>query len=188
MDSFEKTRTNKWLYEDMMKYKRTDFSFKIIETCDKDELLVRERWWMDYYANENPDLCYNWFDNFGENNPNYGNYWSDEQKANMGKIKSAQHSSGEIYGSEWKTKIAIASSNMWKDKSKKARMAEKVSEAKTIYSFTQLTRDGKLVRQWDSMKEILSEHPDYHVQAIYSCCSGYKKTYRGFRWLKRPKI
>ena len=66
-------------------------------------------------------------------------------------------------------------------------MAEKVSEKKTIYCFLQYTKEGVLVKEWSSMLQIKLEHPEYHDKAIYGCCSGTKKSYKGFIWKNKLK-
>lgn len=48
--------------------------------------------------------------------------------------------------------------------------------------------NGKLIKEFDSMKHLLSENPTYYGPAIYNCMSGHKKTYKGFVWKKVLKI
>lgn len=51
---------------------------------------------------------------------------------------------------------------------------------------------GKIIKIYDIIKEISDENPDYYLQAIRGCCSGYKKSYKGFRWhycdLEKPEL
>ena len=63
-------------------------------------------------------------------------------------------------------------------------MRRKVSKAKTIFKIYQYSKEGDLIRKWDSMLDILEENPDYFRIAIYNCMNGYKKSYRGFIWKK----
>ena len=37
------------------------------------------------------------------------------------------------------------------------------------------------------MLEIVEHNPNYHTKAIYGCCSGTKKSYKGFIWKKELK-
>lgn len=67
-------------------------------------------------------------------------------------------------------------------------MAKKVSKAKRLYDFEQYSKDGVLLKVWESVEDIISENPDYKWQNIYSVCNGYKKSYRGFIWKKKLKI
>jgi len=184
---YNSLRTSKYLHSECNKLGLSldDLDFIVLEECSTDKLLERERYWISLYKNTEEGV-YN-IPRDGLNNPNYGGKWSEEMKAEMSEIKSNQHNDG-IYGQEWKDKISKASTLMWLDEDKKLQMAKKVSKAKRIYDFIQMTKDGECVRIWESMEDIISENPEYHIQSIYSTCSGYKKTYRGFRWSKRPKI
>lgn len=53
--------------------------------------------------------------------------------------------------------------------------------------FEQYSRDGILLKVWDSVFEIIENNPTYKWQNIYSVCNGYKKTYMGYIWKKKPK-
>lgn len=51
---------------------------------------------------------------------------------------------------------------------------------------------GKIIKIYEIIKEISDENPDYYLQAIKGCCSGSKKSYKGFRWhycdLEKPEL
>lgn len=90
---------------------------------------------------------------------------------------------------EWKAKLSKNSKLLWKDEEKKAAMAEKVAEAKSILKFYQYCKiSGELIREWNSIREIMLEHPDWHDKAIYGVCNGHKKSYRGFTWKSEKKL
>ena len=209
----DKKKTNRHLFNAVNKYGIENFSFDIIEVFDdvNEELLSeRELFWIDFYDSCNRKYGYNLrrdsstkmivhdetrklaSENFsGEKNPNYGNYWTDEQKTKMSNIAKYRHSELNVYGDEWKSKISEASKKMWKDEDKKKAMADKVSKTRSEKGFRFYQYDKKtleLVKVWESMVDILSENPDYHNIAIYSVCNGYKKSYRGFIWRKESKI
>lgn len=124
--------------------------------------------------------------NTGASNPNYGNKWSDAQKQRMSVTAKKRHATGK-YGEEWRRKISIASTEMWRDEALKKQMARSVSLSKRKYKFRQYTRNGDFLREWESVEEIISHNPDYKWQNIYSACNGYKPTYKGFRWEKIVK-
>lgn len=201
----ESKDVNRLLYKDFKLYGEENFEFKILkETEDVDDLLKTEYEMILKYDSvdngynlriDSPDgmithestkkiQSYNFR---GEGNPNYGNYWSDEMKTNMSNIQKQRHEDG-VYGEEWKSKLRITSSEIWKDEDKKARMAEKVSKSKMKYTFEQYTKDGEFVKEWDSIKDIIESNPTYKWQNIYSVCNGYKKTIYGYVWKKKPKI
>lgn len=196
---------NRHLFAAAKKYGVENFSWEILESFDKlNEALLadREIFWMEYYNTTDREFGYNLMKDsssrtvvhpetieifkqklLGEGNPNYGNYWTDEQKQSMSQIAKGRHASG-IYGDDWKEKIGKAASDVWANNPElKKQMARKVAIAKSsyrIYQYDKITME--LVRVWESMQEIMDENPDYHKKAIYSVANGHKKSYRGFVW------
>lgn len=195
-----KKSTNRHLFNAVKKYGIDNFSFDIIELfdyIDEDQLSNRELYWIDFYDTCNRNHGYNLrrdsstkmivhdetrkiaSENFsGENNPNYGNYWSEEQKLKMSEIAKHRHATLDVYGDEWKQKISAASIKMWADQDKKDLMAKNVSKTRSENGFRFYQYDKntmELIRIWESMVDIIAENPDYHNIAIYSVCNGYKK-------------
>lgn len=210
----DKKKTNRYLHSAVQKYGLDNFEFTILEVLpeiDEQVLKDRELYWMDFYRSYERDFGYNLrrdsstasivhqetreifsFIFLGDGNPNYGNKWSEEQKSRMSEIKSQQFKDG-VYdwmkSPEWKAKLSENSKLLWKDEAKKAAMAEKVAEAKSILKFYQYCKiSGELIREWDSIREIMLAHPDWHDKAIYSVCNGHKKSYRGFIWKSEEKM
>lgn len=199
--------TNRHLFNAVKKYGIENFSFDVVEEVEGEESLAeRELFWMVELKSTDRDFGYNLrvdssskcyvhdetreiFRSIfsGEGNPNFGNKWSDDQKLRMSEIAKSRHESG-VYGDEWKSKISKASSEMWKDEEKKSEMAKKVAESKRKYDFEQYSKDGELLKVWESVEQIVLANPEYKWQNIYSVCNGYKKSYRGFVWKKKLKI
>ncbi len=198
---------NRYLFNAFKKYGEYDFVFEILEEVSnttEEELTDLELSWMvklkstdkSFGYNLRMDSSTNCFvhedtkkliseNNIGEKNPNFGNKWSDEQKLKASEIAKELHSKG-IYSSDTtRRKHSESASKFWRENpEKKAVMAKKVSQKKTMFNFLQYTKEGELVKEWGSMLEIIKSHPDYHDKAIYGCCSGTKKSYRGFIWKK----
>lgn len=210
-EDYPKKHCNRHLWASVKRYGLESFDFYIIEEIDSNDDKVfcdRELYWIDYYNTTDRNYGYNLRRDSstkmfvheetrklhselfkGENNPNYGFRWSDKMKSDMSNLKVEQHKSDTSpYGDEWKDKISKASSKLWKDEDKKREMAKNVSVNRSKYMFLQYDKDMNLIRIWDSISEITSFHPDYHVQSIYSVCNGWKKSYKGFIWLKELKI
>lgn len=198
---------NRYLYSAFKKYGEDSFVLEYLEVFDEpddDVLYEAELKWMDSLKSCNRDHGYNlrrdsetrcvvhedtrtlMSEMFsGQNNPNYGNKWTEEQKKAASEIAKRLHAEGRYSGEETRRKKSENTSRLWRENPDKLEsMRAKVSEAKTEYKFEQYTKDGKLVRTWSSMKEILDENPDYKRSPIYSCCDGNKKSYRGFIWKK----
>ncbi|MEG2307269.1 MAG: GIY-YIG nuclease family protein [Erysipelotrichaceae bacterium] len=201
---------NRYLYNAFNKYGEDDFVFEILEEVinpTDDELTDLELSWMIKLKSTERSFGYNLRmdsstkcfvhedtkkliseNNIGEKNPNYGNKWSDEQKLRASEIAINLHKSGIYSSEETRKKHSVHSIEFWKNNPEKKKiMAKKVSDKKTIYRFLQYTKEGILVKEWSSMLEIIEQHPDYHDKAIYGCCSGTKKSYKGFIWKKSLK-
>ena len=55
------------------------------------------------------------------------------------------------------------------------------------YNYLQFTKEGDLIKEWGSVREILKANPTYKRSGVNSAASGYKKSYMGFIWKKGPK-
>lgn len=119
----------------------------------------------------------------GENNPNYNNKWSDEQKEHLSKTRKKLFNSGKLtFSKETKEKISKASSLLWKDEHKKKIMSKKVSNKTKNYTICQFDRDMNLLKEYNSQIELMELNPDYSKSCILSTCNGWKASYKGFIW------
>ena len=93
-----KKRENKHLLCAVEKYGLNNFNFYVIETCDLNELTIKEKYWIKYYNTTNPEYGYN-FTEGGEgiSNPN------EEARKNL----SNSHK-GKKASSETKTKMSLS--------------------------------------------------------------------------------
>ena len=67
----------------------------------------------------------------------------------------------------------------------KEKMKSKVSSKKTEFVFYQYDKiTGELIQVWNSMYEILKEHPEWKRHNIYAACSGEKPSIYGYKWKK----
>lgn len=206
-----KEHTNRKLYNDVQKYGWESFECYILEQFDEiDEDLIasRELYWMRRLDTVGTRHGYNLrLDSEtkmivtdetrklisesvkGDKNPNYGNYWTDDQRERMSKDAIMRHELPDSpYNDEWRSKIGKAATQLWKDEEKKRRMADNVSKARTSHVFHQYTMSGEYVRSWDSVHEILKTIPGLRRAGIYNVCSGYRPHYKGTVWKKELKI
>ena len=214
LDSRNTRQTNRFLWNAVKLHGIDNFEFIALETLDTldDAVLADcEIKWMDYYNSCDRDCGYNLRRdsstktevhqdtkilisemNKGENNPNYGNKWTEEQKRNMSNIKRKQFEDGLydwVKTDKWRKAKSEISSALWKDEEKKRAMAAKVADSRSTLRFFQYDKNtSELVAVWKSMNEILTAHPDYHRVAIYSVCNGHKKSYKGFIWKSELKV
>lgn len=189
---------NRHLYNAFAKYGRIAFVTKTLETFDcVDETTIanRELYWIDFLNTCCRNHGYNLRRDsdskmivhpetrlimskarkgckgnplFGEDNPNYGNRWNDQQK------------------------IAASNTakNVWLNTPDDVKhdLAKKVSDATSKYIFHQIDlRSNEIIQSWNSMYDVCHDNPSYRRAAIYNVCNGYNKTYRGYKWEKELK-
>jgi group I intron endonuclease len=124
----------------------------------------------------------------GERNPNFGNKWTDEQRKAMSDIQKKRNEELDLFPQERRDAISKSSTELWKDKDRLRAMSKKVAEVTSTLRFMMYDKvTGELVRIWNSMSEILEANPEYHRISIYSCCNGWKKSYKGFVWKSELK-
>ncbi len=204
---------NSYLFNAVKKYGLKNFQLEIIENFkDYDDRYASERelYWMDYYRSYETIYGYNLRRDSstkmivhdstklllsnkykGENNPNYNNKWTIEQKNKMSLQVKERHKSGLYYTENWKTKQGINSKRFWESNPNiKKQMALNVKATKQEkYRFIQIDRYTKeVIKIWNSVEDIINENPTYKWQQIYSVCSGHKPTIYGFIWRKELKI
>jgi len=200
-----KKGVNRHLFNSFKKHGEVSFGFEYLEVIDEaDELLLSERElvWMEKLNTCSRDKGYNLRrdsdgkyvvsqetrkiiseNNTGSSNPNYGKKWNDAQKAKASEVAKNLHRMGRYKSEETRRKHSEMSALFWKENpDKKEQMKRKVSVSRTRYKIAQYRKDGTLVKVWDRMQEIIEHNPDFFRIAIYNCCKGYKKTYRGFIW------
>lgn len=86
---------------------------------------------------------------------------------------------------EERKKIGEKSSKFWKENpNTKSIMADKVSKALTKYTIKQYTKEGVFIKEWNRVKDIIKENPNYKVHNIYAVCSGEKPSMYGYVWTK----
>lgn len=195
---------NRFLYAAVQKHGIDKFKFEILERFDSlDEVLLadRELYWMKKFRSHEVGFNLRLDSSTktvvhektrrllskahsGSKNGNFGNRWNKDQRARMSKISKARHASGKHYGEEWKREQGIRTKRMWSDMSKRRAMALKVKIARRKFAFVQFSRNGKFLKVWGSVDEIVSANVGYKWQNIYSVCNGYKPTYMGFVWAK----
>lgn len=201
---------NRLLFYSVEKYGIDNFHFYALEIFDKideDILADCELEWMDKYNTCDRNFGYNLRrdsstqttfhkdtlklkseNSKGEKNPNFGNRWNNEQKLHMSEVAKSRHLSGEYYTQEWKDKIGKKATEMWKNEEKKSNMATQVRLTKQKkFRWLQYSRNGELIKTWETVEDILKENPTYKWQNIYAAANYYKPTYMNFVWKKVPK-
>lgn len=214
---------NEILQNSFNKHGKENFIFDVLEEIDSDYLSNREKYWLDFHGGLNNKKTYNMKDPLtneysdytkvkvskimsGENNPNFGNKWTDEQKENLSKKKKGK-TLVEMVGEEKakKTKEKMSKSQKGrkhpeevKEKIRQVNIGEnnpmfgkgykQVGENNPMFGKTQknrrpvqqLTKDGVLVKEYDFISDVINY--GFFVGNVWSVCNGKSKTYRGFIW------
>lgn len=201
---------NRHLINAWYKYGEDVFIYTILEEFDFDEQKLRERedYWIVEYDATNQDKGYNMRRdsstgcfvseetrqllseiNSGENNPNYGNKWSDEQRQQMSKTLKEQYANGRTNSEKaWQNGITERNKRWEENPELKEEMKDKVSSKKTEYNYYQCDKKtGNVIKVWSSIHEILKEHPEWKRHNIYAACSGEKPSIYGYKWIKKLK-
>lgn len=199
---------NRYLINAWYKYGEDAFVYEIIEELEINENLLKERedYWIVELKATDHNFGYNLRrdsstgcivsdetrklhseNNNGEGNPNFGNKWTKEQKDKMSELKKEQYRLGlvKINPAAWENALANRAKSWEENPELKEQMKRKVSESETKYQFYQYNKEsGELIKIWNSIYEILIEHPEWKRHNIYAACSGEKPSIYGYKWKK----
>lgn len=124
----------------------------------------------------------------GEDNPNFGNYWTDEQKKYMSDLKKEGHKNGTLtVNKEALERGRVEKARRWAENPQlKENMRKKVSENHNLYQYLKIDRDTKeILETFENRLELLEKNPDYKTSPLLSVCNGWKSSYKGFLWRYR---
>lgn len=212
---------NEHLQKSYDKYGEENFIFEIIE--ETDDLDNREIHWINEYGGINSELNYNlkdpltmkWSDYVrvkqsksmtGENNPNYGNTWSQQQKNKLSEERlgvTLEERLGKDKADLVKEKMRVSQTGRThpdevKDKIRKANEGENnpaygmgerqagdknhmwgkpSSNRKPIQQFT---KEGVLVKEYEYLTQVKEDN--FNPSNVMYCANGKFKTSSGFIW------
>lgn len=182
---------NRHLIASWHKYGRDSFTYYVIEYIndeDKDvleqKLKDRELYWIKTLDTLDREKGYNLrLDSEGKcivsdetrekcRNSQIKRFSDENVRKEMSEKLKTLHKEHPEYWEDSKIKLAYAN--------RKYRIAKCDKET------------GEIIKIYEIIKEISDENPDYYLQAIKGCCSGTKKSYKGFRWhycdLEKPEL
>lgn len=201
--------TNRYLWNAVQKYGIKNFEFIILEELiiDEDVFKIRELYWMDFYNSCDRDFGYNLRRDSktnmivhedtklllsqtmrGENNPNFGNNWSNEQKQHMSDLKKEGHKNGTLTANKEALKRGRdkTAKKYEEDPQSKVNMRKKVSEHHNLYQYLKVDKvTGEILETFESRLELLEKNPNYVTSPLLSVCNGWKSSYKGFLWRYR---
>lgn len=166
---------NVYFIEDWHKYGSDSFDYKVLEYTF-DDLKGKECYYIEKYNTIDRNFGYN----LRRDHPIEGMITLEETRK---KYSIAQKKRFEDPAE--KEKIGKRSSKFWKEhEDVKQKMADKVSKSLTKYNIKQFTKDGKYVKTWDRVRDIIKTNPTYKAHNIYAVCSGEKPSMYGYVWTK----
>ena len=213
--------SNEFLQRSYNKHGKDNFTFEIIENAD--DLDNRELYFINEYGGINSHLNYNfknpltkeWSDYtrvkqsktmIGENNPNYGNKWSQEQKDNASKNKKGitlEERLGKDKADLAKAKMSKSQTGRKhpddvKEKIRKANEGEnnpaygmgdrQLGDKNPMWGVAsvqrkpiqQFTKEGIFVKEYQYLSQVAED--SYHIGNVSSVCNGKLKSSGGFIW------
>lgn len=166
---------NKYFIEDWNKYGSDTFDYKVLEYTTEN-LKDKECYYIELFDTINRDKGYN----LRRDNSKIGMIPLEETKRRYSEAQIKR-----FQDEEERKKIGRKSSEFWKNNPNiKDRMKEKLSLINTQYTIKQFTKDGKFIKEWNRVKDIIKENPTYKVHNIYAVCSGEKPSMYGYVWTK----
>lgn len=212
---------NEHLQRAYNKYGKDNFVFEIVEQSD--DLDNRELHWVNEYGGINSELNYNLIDPLtkkwsdytrikqsksmvGENNPNYGNKWSDVQK----RIASEKRKGLSLEDRMSKERADLIKENMSKgqlgrkhtDEVKEKIRQHNIGANNPAYGMghrqlgddnpmfgrpsvkrkpvQQFTKDGVLIKEFECLSQVKED--GFHIGNVGSVCNGKLKSSGGFIW------
>lgn len=221
-----KEHHNEHLQRSFDKHGEDKFVYEILEEVkDLSILDLREKHWIDHYGGINSDNTYNFKDpllneysdyvrskmsksSLGENNPNYGNKWTDEQRKKMSESRKGK-SWEELYGKSRADEMKLNQSKSQKgrkhsdetiEKIRQANIGEKNpaygkgdrqlgdknpmwgKESENRKPILQYTKGGVLVKEYDFISQVYED--GFSVGNVSNCARKLKgyKTHKGYVW------
>lgn len=221
-----KEHHNEYLQRAFDKYGEANFIYEIVEEISDLSILdSREKYWIDHYGGINSKDTYNLKDPLlnehndyvksklskatsGENNPNYGNKWTDEQKesvsksrmgisledrigkekSDLAKEKMRKSQTGRIHPEEVKEKIRQA--NVGEKNPAYGKGDRQLGDKNPMWGkesenrkpILQYTKDGVLVKEYDFISQVYED--GFSIGNVSNCARNLKgyKTHKGYIW------
>ena len=172
------------------KHGLNNFKFETIEECSKENLIVKEQYYIDLYDAVNKG--YNCNPVAGSN---LGRKWSDEHKKKISNTKKGKPSNRKGVKHTKKSKIKMSKSQKGNSNAKGMKHSEETKQKLREISASKKGRissryDSTSIVQYDLQENFIKEWKDrvelkefgFRVADISEVCRGLQKTAFGFKW------
>ena len=198
IDAFNSNLKNKYkshLYSSIREYGIENFCFEVIEETLKNELDVRERYWIQYYQSNNPTLGYNLTSGGQEgghsnSTPIYqydlsGKFLKEYASIAIASEITGIHHSSISACSNLDKNIKFAGNYIWR-KYKIEQLIDIPTNKRKRVPIYQYDLNGILLNTYSTMTEA-SRQTGISVSSICNCCNSENtKSVRGFIFTKIP--
>lgn len=202
------THRNRYLQSAIIKHGLDAFKFYILEDIgclNEDVARNRELYWMDFYNSYDESFGYNLrrdsssgmithestrllksIQTSGRNNPMFGRTHTEDVRMRLANFrkgtKTPKHTRDKMAASR------TGSGNGMYGLNQSEKTKQKISSARSSFSFQQYDLEGNLINTWAGIADL--KNNGFDTGNIYAACNGArgKKTYKGFVWKKIPKL
>lgn len=166
---------NEYLINAWNKYGREQFDYLILEECTIEKLSEKELYYIEFYNTTNSEFGYNF-----RKDSSTGMVCSDKTRAKM----KNSHANRNARFPHLKNESSIRFKKFWAENPDiKKSMVEQVSNKIRKYKIAMLNYETQeIIEIFDTRASINEKYPKFYTQAILGCCSGNKKSYKGFKW------
>ena len=158
------------------KYGKDNFEYFVIEYLQFDEELLKkqELHWMEKLDSINREKGYNL-----RLDSETGMIVSEETREKCRQSQIERYSDPKE-----REKSAKASKKFWEENPEiKEQMRKNLAKNRRIYRIAKINKEtGEILKIYENVFNIHEDHPDFYLQAIKGCCSGSKRSYKGFLW------
>lgn len=172
---FQRWCSHKGCYDDcyihraIKKYGWTNFKFEVLEICEKDKLIEKEQFYLDFYKSYNRNIGYN-IRKFADTKFGYNH--SQETKDKISKAKKCRKASLE-------ERMKRSEFSKLRPVSEKFLKMAVISKYKPVL---QIDLEENFIKEWSSVKEISMKLSINYGKLSSHCRNSSKKPINGFRW------
>ena len=83
---------------------------------------------------------------------------------------------------ETRKRLSNAGRKRFSDSNQRILQGIRLKESRRKYRIAKCDLNGKIIKIYEIIADIIDENPTYYKQAIKGCCQGTKRSYKGYKW------